>query len=133
MLPQLERDRLVELRFHPDCRPQNVFRNRNHTPLPDIQQGMEFVAARPLCTKIDLRDRYQNICIDTESEVHITVLCHMGYYRSRVMEQGDSNVPATIVRAMNEIFRDIIYKHLIIYIDDIIISSRNYKQYMEAL
>ena len=38
-----------------------------------------------------------------------------------------------MVRAMNEIFRHMIYKDLIIYIDDIIISSRNYKQHVEAL
>ena len=34
---------------------------------------------------------------------------------------------------MNEIFRDMIYKDWIIYIDAIIISSRNYKQHIEAL
>ena len=49
------------------------------------------------------------------------------------MQQGDCNAPATMVRAMNEIFRDMIYKDLMIYIDDIIISSTNYKQHVEAL
>ena len=43
----------------------------------------------------------------------------MGHYRSRVMQQGECNAPATMVRAMNEIFRDMIFKDLIIYIDDI--------------
>ena len=49
------------------------------------------------------------------------------------MQQGDCNAPATMVRAMNEIFRDMIFKDWIIYIDDIIISSPNYKEHVEAL
>ena len=38
-----------------------------------------------------------------------------------------------MVLAINETFRDMIYKDLIIYIDNIIFSSRNYKQHVEAL
>ena len=34
---------------------------------------------------------------------------------------------------MNEIFRDMIYKNLINYIDDIMILSKNYKQHVETL
>ena len=34
---------------------------------------------------------------------------------------------------MNEIFRDMIYKDLIIYIDDMFISSNNQKQDVDAL
>ena len=34
---------------------------------------------------------------------------------------------------MNEIFRDIIHKDMIIYIDDITNSSRKYKQHVKAL
>ena len=49
------------------------------------------------------------------------------------MQQGNCNAPTTMVRAMNEIFRDMIFKDLIIYIDDITISSANYKEHVEAL
>ena len=57
----------------------------------------------------------------------------MGHYRCRVMQQGDCNVPAIMVRAMNEFFQDMIFKDLIIYIDDIIISSATYKEHVEGL
>ena len=49
------------------------------------------------------------------------------------MQRGDCNGLATMVRAMNEIFQDMIFKDLIIYIDDIIISSATYKKHVEAL
>jgi len=39
------------------------------------------------------------------------------------MQQGDRNAPATMVWAMYEIFKDMVFKDLVIYIDDIIIFS----------
>ena len=57
----------------------------------------------------------------------------MGHYSTHDMQQGDCNAAETMVQAMNAIFRDMIYNDLIIYIDDRIISSKNYKQCVEAL
>ena len=95
-----------------------------------VIEAMEFVAARPLWSKTDLTNGYYNTRIDSDSEKHSTFLCHMGHYLSRVMQQVDHNATATIVRAMNTIFRSMIYKDLIIDIDDIIISSENYKEHV---
>ena len=57
----------------------------------------------------------------------------MADYRSHAMQQVDYTVPATMAQAMNEIFPDIIFKDLIIYIDDIIIPSSTYKEHVAAL
>jgi len=57
----------------------------------------------------------------------------MGYYRSCIMQQGDRNAPATMVRAMYEIFKDIVFKDLVIYIDDIIIFSDTYDEHVATL
>jgi len=50
----------------------------------------------------------------------------MGYYRSRIMQKGDRNATATMVQPMYEIFKDIVFKDLVIYIDDIIIFLDTY-------
>jgi len=57
----------------------------------------------------------------------------MGYYRSRIMQQGDRNAPATMVRAMYEIFKDMVFKELVIYIDNIIIFSDTYDEHVATL
>ena len=49
------------------------------------------------------------------------------------MQQGDCNAPATMVRRMHGIFQDMIFKDLIIYMDDIIFFSATYKEHVEAL
>ena len=68
-----------------------------------------------------------------DSEQHSTFLTHMGYYRSRIMQQGNCNAPATMARAMYEIFTDMIFKDLVIYIDDIIILSDTYDEHVATL
>ena len=79
MFTQPERDKPEERRFLQDCRPRNAVTIRNHTPLPNTEEAIEFVAARPLWSKIDLTDGYHNIRIYPHSEEHTTFLCHMGH------------------------------------------------------
>jgi len=57
----------------------------------------------------------------------------MGYYRSCIMQQGDRNAPATMVPAMYEIFKDMVFKDLVIYIDNTIIFSDTYDQHVATL
>jgi len=57
----------------------------------------------------------------------------MGCYCSRIMQQGDRNAPATMVRAMYEIFKEMVFKDLVIYIDDIIIFSDTYDKHVATL
>jgi len=94
---------------------------------------MELVAARKYWSMIDLADGYHNIRIEVDWEQHSTFLTYMGYYRSRIMQQGDRNAPATIVRAMYEIFKDMVFKDLVIYINDIIIFSDTYDKHVATL
>jgi len=94
---------------------------------------MELVATRKYWSKIDIADGYHNIRIEEHSEQHSTFHIHMGYYRSRIMQQGDRNAPATMVRAMYEIFKDMVFKDLVIYINDIIIFSDTWDEHVTTL
>ena len=82
----------------------------NHIPLSCIKELMELVASWKYWSKIDLADRYYNIRIEEDSEQYSTFLIHLGYYRSHIIQQGDYNAPATKVRAMYEIFKDMVFK-----------------------
>ena len=57
----------------------------------------------------------------------------MGYYRSGSIQQGNCNAPATMVRAMYEIFKDMVFKDLVIHIDNIIIFSDTYDEHVATL
>ena len=49
------------------------------------------------------------------------------------MSQGDSNAPGTMMEAMLDIFKDVVYQCLVIYIDNIIIYSRTYEEHVKDL
>jgi len=116
-----------------DARDQNEAVDPNHTLLPGIEELIELVAAWKYWSQIDLADGYYNNRIEEDSEQHSIFLTHMGYHRSRSMQQGNRNAPATMVRAMYEIFKNMIFKNLVIYINNIIIFSHTYNEHVGNL
>jgi hypothetical protein len=56
----------------------------------------------------------------------------MGKFRSRVMQQGDKNAPATMVRAMNYLFAD--HPEILrVYLDDIFIGGQTLEEHIRNL
>jgi len=71
--------------------------------------------------------------MEEDLEQHSTCLAHMGYYCSRIIQQGDRNATPMIVWAMYEILKDMVFKEFVIYIDDIIIFSKTYYEHVGTL
>ena len=53
--------------------------------------------------------------------------------RSRVMSEGDYDATGSMMEAMLDIFKDLVYQCLMIYIDNTIIYSRTYKEHVTQL
>ena len=106
-----------------EVRDRNRAVDAYHTPLLSIEELMELVAAWKYWSTTDLVDGYYNIRIKKDSEQHSTFFLYMGNYRSLIMQQVDCNAPATRVRAIYEIFKEMVFQDLGIYIDDIIFSD----------
>ena len=49
------------------------------------------------------------------------------------MSQGDCNAPSTMMEAMLDIFKNMVYQYLVIYINNIIIYSRTYEEHERDL
>jgi hypothetical protein len=58
---------------------------------------------------------------------------HVGLYEWIVMTFGLKSDGATYQRAMNYIFHELISKIVEIYIDDVVVKSRNYKEHLADL
>jgi hypothetical protein len=125
-----KRDQPDKPRFVTDCRLRNLAVYKKQTPLPNIDELIELVAAYPVWSKIDLADGYFNIRVEEDSEQWNTIQTTRGKKRCRVMLQGDCNAPGTMMEAMLAMFKDMVYQCLVIYIDDIIIYSRTYEEHV---
>jgi len=71
-----------------DARDWNNALELNHIPLSRMEEIMNLVAAWKYWRKIDLADGYYNIRIEEDSKQQSIFLTHMGYYESRIMQQG---------------------------------------------
>ena len=71
-----------------------------------------------------------------EEDIHKTTFrCpgHLGLFKWVVMTFGLKNASATYQRAMNYIFHELIGKIVEIYIDDVVVKSKGYKEHLANL
>ena len=80
--------------------PRNLITIKDKTLLSNIDELLNWLAQQKYISELDLVDEYHNVRYIEKSEKHSTFLCHLRYFRSRVMQQGDCNVPATIMRVI---------------------------------
>ena len=72
----------------------------------------------------------------TEEDIYKTAFrCprHLGLFEWVVMTFGLKNAGATYQRAMNYIFHELIDKIVEIYIDDVVVKSKGYKEHLANL
>ena len=85
---------------------------------------------------MDLADAYHSVRNDPDSVKHTTFVTHMGNFNSLIMQQGDCNASATMMKVMTDIFKDLIYKPdkgVVVYLDDIIISTKTYEDHVDLV
>ena len=98
-----------------------------------MDELLNWLAQQKYISKLDLVDGYHNVRHTEESEKHSTFLCHLGYFRSRVMQQGDCNALATIMRVMQDLLRSELHRGVAVYLDDILIGSQTYEEHVRLV
>ena len=81
-------------------------------------------------TQLDLKSGYNHIRIKAGDEWKTAFRTHYGLFEYKVMPFGLASAPATFQNMMNEIFRDMIDLGVIIYMDDILIYSKNEQEHV---
>ena len=131
IFPGPKNDKRPEARFQLDCILRNLVTYEDTTQMSSMRQIMDFVGSRRLTRKLDLTDGYYYIRIYLESVKDSTFCCQMVKFDSLVMQQGDCNAPATLMRAMNCLSRNI--QDLMIYVDDILIANHSYEEHIKTI
>ncbi|WVZ50109.1 hypothetical protein U9M48_001396 [Paspalum notatum var. saurae] len=116
-----------------DYRPLNVVTVKNKYPIPHIDILFDQLAGAKAFSKIDLRSGYYQIKIRKEDIPKTAFSTRYGLYEYLVMSFGLTNAPAFFVYMMNSVFMNELDKFVVVFIDDILIYSKNEKEHEEHL
>ncbi|GJP86133.1 hypothetical protein CLOP_g16197 [Closterium sp. NIES-67] len=116
-----------------DYRALNRVTIKSRYPIPRTDELIDNLCGARYFFKIDLRGGYHQIRV-FDDDCHKTVFrTRYGSYEYTVMPFGLTNAPSTFQLTMNGVFRDLLDKCVIIYLDDILIYSKTREQHLKDL
>ncbi len=103
-----------------------------HYPLPLVPAALKQLRQAKYYTKLDLRNAYNlyNFRISEGDEWKTAFSTTSGHYEYLVMPFGLANSPSVFQAFMNDIFRDMLDRWVIVYIDDILIYSDTQEEHV---
>ncbi|KAL4362887.1 hypothetical protein GQ457_04G023120 [Hibiscus cannabinus] len=106
---------------------------KNKYPLPRIEDLFDQLRDASVFSKIDLRSGYYQMKVKDVDVPKTAFRTRYGHFEFLVMPFGLTNAPAAFMDLMNRVFKPYLEKFIVVFIDDILIYSRNKDDHAEHL
>uniref|UniRef100_A0A8C7YHL6 ribonuclease H n=1 Tax=Oryzias sinensis TaxID=183150 RepID=A0A8C7YHL6_9TELE len=112
-----------------DYRELNLITVKDKYSHPLISSIFDSVQGAQVFSKLDLRNAYHLVRIKEGDEWKTAFNTPLGHYEYLVMPFGLTNAPAVFQRLVNDVLRDFLNRFVFVYLDDILIFSRDPSQH----
>ncbi|GJW58318.1 putative reverse transcriptase domain-containing protein [Tanacetum coccineum] len=116
-----------------DYRELNKLTVKNRYSLSRIDDLFDQLQRSSVYSKIDLRWGYHQLRVREEDIPKTAFRTRYGHYEFQVMPFGLTNAPAVFMDLMNRVCKSYLDKFVIVFIDDILIYSKDKKEHEEHL
>jgi hypothetical protein len=106
---------------------------KNKYPLPHIEDLFDQMRGARVFSKIDLRSGYHQMKIRPSDIPKTAFSTRYGLYEFTVMSFGLTNAPAYFMDLMNKVFMEYLDRFVVVFIDDILIYSKNESDHEQHL
>jgi hypothetical protein len=106
---------------------------KNKYPLPRIDDLIDQLKGACVFSKIDLQSGYHQLKIRASDISKRAFITRYGLYEYTVMSFGLTNATAYFLYLMNKVFMEYLDKFVVVFIDDILIFSKNEEEHDKHL
>ncbi|CAI7842094.1 unnamed protein product [Closterium sp. NIES-54] len=121
------------LRMCIDYRALNRVTIKSRYPIPRTDDLLDRIRGAHYFSKIDLHSGYHRIRVFADDCHKTAFRTRYGSYEFTMMPFGLTNAPLTFKLTMNRVFRDLLDRCVIVYLDDILIFSKTRAQHLRDL
>ena len=122
-----------KLRFCVDYRKLNAITKKDAYPLPRIDDMLESLAGAKYFSTLDLMSGYWQVEMDPRDREKTAFITRHRTYEFNVMPFGLCNAPATFQRLMDQVYKGIAYKYVVVYLDDTNVFSQTFDDHLRHL
>lgn len=120
-------------RFCIDFRKLNSVTVKDSYPLPRIDSTVDALSGSKYFSTLDLASGFWQVPLKEDDKEKTAFTANSRLYQFTVMAFGLCNAPSTFQRLMDTILRNLTWKHCLVYLDDVIIFSPDFKTHLERL